>query len=198
MQQVAVTMVEEKEGRENRESGITLAQAHFGSNNGLSETDGLAIAAQLLKKQANGFNPPVEIGNMKLLIGRVQIVIRQTEAHHHAGNLQHILKIRNDRNGTARSNKNRVLMKDFMHGLSCGLDVFVVRAYHAGWSLTPDLNLGLDPLGRQLFHVVGVSLENVIRILIRNQSHGNFCRRLRGNHGLRSGRGETARHAMHL
>jgi hypothetical protein len=40
MQQVAVKMVEEKEGRENRESGITLVQANFGSKNGILEAAG--------------------------------------------------------------------------------------------------------------------------------------------------------------
>src|SRR5256714_12119751 len=38
MQQVSVKMVEEKEGRENRESAITLAHANFGSKNGIMES----------------------------------------------------------------------------------------------------------------------------------------------------------------
>src|SRR5438034_4084854 len=133
----------ENEGGENRESGITLAQAKFGSKNGIWGVVGLVLATQLLKKQTDRFNPPIEIGNMKLLIRRVQIVIWQAEAHHHARNLQHILKIRNDRNRATGPNKYCVLMKNFVHGLGCGLDVFVVRAHYAGRSLAPDLYLGL-------------------------------------------------------
>src|SRR5438477_3175780 len=148
MQQVAVKMAWEKEGRENRESAITLAQANVGSKNGISRAVELVLSAQLLKKQTNRFNPPIEVGNMKLLIGRVKIVIGQAKAHHHARNLQHILKIRNDGNRTTRSNKHGVLVKHFVHGLGSGLDVLVVRAHHAGRSLAPDLDLGFDPLGR--------------------------------------------------
>src|SRR5207237_359913 len=54
-------------------------------NNG--ELSNWSLAAQLLKKQTNRFNPTIKVGNMKLLIRRVQIVVRQAEAHHHARNL---------------------------------------------------------------------------------------------------------------
>src|SRR5438105_13129241 len=124
-----------------------LTRSYYGKNRTNSRS---LVLPQLLKKQTDRFNSPIEVRYMKLLIWRVQIVIGQTKAHHHAGNLQHILKIRNDRNRATGPNKYCVLMKNFVHGLGCGLDVFVVRAHYAGRSLAPDLDLGLDSLGRWL------------------------------------------------
>src|SRR5438876_11883373 len=43
----------------------------------------LVLPAQLLKKQTDRLNPAIEVRDMKFLIGRVQIVIGQAEAHHH-------------------------------------------------------------------------------------------------------------------
>ncbi len=53
---------------------------------------------QLLKEQTNRLNPTMKIRNMKLLIRSMQIIVRQPKPHHHRRNLQHILKIRHNRN----------------------------------------------------------------------------------------------------
>jgi len=43
------------------------------------EEQGLSLPAQLLKEQADRLNPPIKVRDMKLLIGRVQIVIGEAE-----------------------------------------------------------------------------------------------------------------------
>src|SRR5205823_2052004 len=45
-----------------------------------------------LKEPNNRFDAPIKIGDVELLIGRMQVVVRQTEVHHDAGNLQVPLK----------------------------------------------------------------------------------------------------------
>src|SRR5437660_12861953 len=109
-----------------------LTRSYYGKNRTNSRS---LVLPQLLKKQTDRFNSPIEVRYMKLLIWRVQIVIGQTKAHHHAGNLKHILKIRNDRNRATGPNKYRILMKHFLHGLGCSLDLFFSCAKYAGWTL---------------------------------------------------------------
>ena len=58
---------------------------------------GLSLT-QLLKEQADRFNPVVEVRNMELLVRGVEVVVRKAEAHHHRRNLQHVLEIGDDRN----------------------------------------------------------------------------------------------------
>jgi hypothetical protein len=59
-------------------------------------TSALDLPAQLLEEAADGFDPVVEVGDVELLVGGVQVVVRQAETHHHAGNLQHVLEAGDD------------------------------------------------------------------------------------------------------
>src|ERR1700678_2757710 len=56
---------------------------------------------QLFKKQNDRLNPPIKIGDVELLIRRMQVVVRQPKAHHHRGNLQVPFEISHDRNRPA-------------------------------------------------------------------------------------------------
>ncbi len=47
----------------------------------------LPLRAQLLKEQANRLDPAIKVWDVEFLIGSVQVVVGQTEAHHHAGDL---------------------------------------------------------------------------------------------------------------
>src|SRR5207249_10566739 len=62
----------------------------------------------------------------------------------------------------------------------------------------PYLHLGLNPFGRELLHVPLVALQNVVRILIGHQAHGNLGLGSGWNHRLRARRGEATGHAVHL
>src|SRR3954466_15573826 len=42
------------------------------------------LLTQLLHKPNDRFDPPIEIRNVELLIRGVQVIVRQSEAHHHA------------------------------------------------------------------------------------------------------------------
>jgi len=58
----------------------------------------MQLLPELFKKQTDRFNPPVEVRDVELLVRGVQVIVGQAEAHHHAGNLQHVLEIGDDGN----------------------------------------------------------------------------------------------------
>src|SRR6266849_3625568 len=54
------------------------------------------LFSQLLEEQTDRLNPAMEVRDVKLLVRGVQIIVRQAEAHHDAGNLQHVLEVGHD------------------------------------------------------------------------------------------------------
>ena len=111
---------------------------------------------------------------MELFVGSVQVVVGQAEAHHHAGNFQHVLEIGDDGNRAAGADEDRIFLKDLVQRLGRGLDERIVGAHHARRAFAEDLDVGLDALGRELLHELGVFLEDVVRVLIGHQAHGDF------------------------
>src|ERR1041385_5993853 len=103
---------------------------------------------------------------MKLLVGSMQVVVGQTKTHHHAGGFKHILEIGDDRNRTARADKYSLLLKHIMQGFGSGFDVLVVGPDYASGTFAPDFDRGLNPLGGEFLHVVFVTLQDVIRVLV--------------------------------
>ena len=67
---------------------------------------------QLLKEPDDALNPTIEIGDVEFFVGRVQVVVRQAHAHHHAGNFQHVLELGDDGNGAAGADENGIFPKD--------------------------------------------------------------------------------------
>src|SRR5437667_2474972 len=155
-------------------------------------------SAHLFEEQTDGLDAAVEIWDVELLVGSVQIVIWQAEAHHHAGNLQHVLKVGYDGNRATGADEDRLLLKDIVQRFCSGLDVLIIDADHARRALSPHLDLYVDTLWRNLLYVVRVLLENVIRVLVWHQPHGYFGCRLCRNDGLGAGCGEAAGHAVHF
>src|SRR6202140_5937209 len=139
---------------------------------------------QLLKEQTNRLNPAMEIWNVKLLVRSMQVVVGKPKAHHDRWNLQHVLEIGHDRNRPAGANKHGLFLERVMKSPRRGLHEPVVGANHACRALAPSLDLDVDSLGRMFLDDRRVTLEDVIRILVRHQPHGNFCRCLRRNHRL--------------
>ena len=89
------------------------------------------MRTELLKEQTDRFNPTIKIWDVKLFVGRVQVIVRQAEAHHNGRSFQHILEIRNDGDGAAGANEDGVFLEDVVHSLCGGLDISVVGADNA-------------------------------------------------------------------
>src|SRR5438045_8239834 len=84
------------------------------------------LSTQLLKERTNRLNPPMKIWNMKLLIGRMQIVVGQSETHHHRWNLEHILKIGHDRNRSTRTDEHGFFLERIAQSFCSSLDETIV------------------------------------------------------------------------
>src|SRR5439155_24189879 len=88
-------------------------------------------SAHLFEEQTDGLDAAVEIWDVELLVGSVQIVIWQAEAHHHAGHLQHVLKVGADGNRAASADEDRLLLRDTRQRFGSGLDALVTGPDHA-------------------------------------------------------------------
>src|SRR5471030_1290238 len=77
----------------------------------------IPLLSQFLKKPDDALNPTIEVGDVKLFVGSVQVIVRQTEAHHHAWDFQHVLEIGHDGNRSAGADEDRVFFEDFMQRL---------------------------------------------------------------------------------
>src|SRR5947209_2183442 len=86
------------------------------------------LRSQLLKKPNNRFNPAIKIRNMEFLVRRVQIVVGQSEAHHHAGNMQVLLDVGDNGNRSAAAHEDGLLAEDLLHCFLRSLNVRVVGA----------------------------------------------------------------------
>src|SRR5260370_41783194 len=89
---------------------------------------GRLLAPQILEEQTDGLDAAMEVGNVELLVGSVQVVIRKAESHHHAGNLKHVLKVSDDRNEAAGATEDSLFLKDVAPSLGSGRNVAIVGA----------------------------------------------------------------------
>src|SRR5277367_1332682 len=110
------------------------------------------LVSQLFEEQTDSLNPMMEVRNVKLLVGSVQVVIRQAKAHHHAGNFQALIEIVDDRDRAAAANEYSFFLKRFAKRLGSGLDIRIVRAHYASRTFAVHFDLGLDALRRELLH----------------------------------------------
>src|SRR5579871_1474263 len=74
---------------------------------------------QFFEEAADGFDPAVEVRDVELLVGSVEIIVGEAEAHHHAGNLQHVLEVRNDWDRATAADKDRVFLERIVQRLGC-------------------------------------------------------------------------------
>ena len=88
------------------------------------------LLSQLLEEAADGFDPVVEVRDVELLVGGVQVVVGKAEAHHHAGNLQHVLEVGDDGNRAAAADEDRFFLERVVQGFGGGFDVGIVGADH--------------------------------------------------------------------
>jgi hypothetical protein len=95
----------------------------------------------------------MEIGNAEFLVWGMQVVIRQSKAHHDGGNFQTALKVADDWNGPAGANEDCVLLKDFVQSSRRSFHVWIVHADHDRIAGVNQSNIERDSLGTEGFHV---------------------------------------------
>src|SRR3954468_11828821 len=118
----------------------------------------ILLLSELFKERDYRLNPTIEVGDVELFVGRVQVVIGQAEAHHYAWDFEYVLKVCHDRNRPAGADKDRIFLKDLMQRLRCGLDEWVICTNHAGRAFAEDLDIGFNSFGRELLYELSVFL----------------------------------------
>src|SRR5579859_1174392 len=102
------------------------ASSHLPQSSGLTLRDyvnlGVILRSELFKEADDRFNPAVEVRDVELLVGGVEVVVGQAEAHHDAGNFEHVLKIGDDGNGAAGADENCIFFEDLVQRFRRGLD----------------------------------------------------------------------------
>src|ERR1019366_4903972 len=83
-------------------------------------------ASRLLQKTNQRFCSQREVLQVKLLVRRVQVIVRQSEAHHHARQPQVAVKVAHNRNRPARADEHCVLAPHLMQRPRSRLNIFVV------------------------------------------------------------------------
>ena len=137
-----------------------------------------------LKEPDDRLNPAIKVGDVKFFVGSMQVVVRQAEAHHYAGQLQYVLKFGHNRNRAAGAYEDRVFLEDVMQGRSGGLDVRVVGADNARRPFAVDFNFSLNALGGQLLDVAGIFFQDGVGVLVGHQPHGDLGRSPGRDHRL--------------
>src|SRR5205823_5333419 len=73
-----------------------------------AETDAGISSSQQFQVTRDRLDAPMEVRQMEFLIGRMQVVVRQAEPHHDAGNAEIPVEHADDRDRPARPNVHRL------------------------------------------------------------------------------------------
>ena len=95
----------------------------------------------------------LEVLEVELLVGGVDVVVGQAEAHHDAGHAEMAVEVADDGNGAAGADEDRLLAPDLMERARGGLDVRIVDADQAGVAGVNQPHLDIDAGGGDLFDV---------------------------------------------
>src|ERR1700687_658346 len=77
----------------------------------LSLREQILVLSELLEEAADGFDPAVEVRDMELLVGGMQVVVGEAEAHHHTGYLQNVLESGDDGDRAGGATAHRVFLE---------------------------------------------------------------------------------------
>ncbi len=154
--------------------------------------------ASLLQKADQRLDSELEVFEIELFVGGVDVVVGQAEAHHHAGQAEVAVKVADDRNRPAGADEDCVFAPDLVEGAGGGLDVGVVDRNEAGVAGVNQPHVDVDAGRGNLLNVAFVLREGLGWSHAGNQPHGNLGRRLGGDYGLGTGSDEAAGHAVNL
>ena len=88
----------------------------------------LVSVCRFFQETHDRFDPQFEVLQVELLVGGVNVVVGQAEAHHHAGHAEMAVEVADDGDGAAGADKDRVLAPDLVQRARGRLDVGIVDA----------------------------------------------------------------------
>src|ERR1700686_2183820 len=126
----------------------------------------------------------MKVGDVKFLIRRVQVVVRQPKTHQNGGDLEVTLEVSHNRNRAAATNEDRLLPEYLAQSPCRRLDITVVSLHHDRVTRMDQPHPQLDALGLQRLNIGLVLGKNLLRIHVRNQSKGDLGASFSGNYGF--------------
>ena len=134
------------------------------------ETWGNRLFAGLFQKTHDRFDAQLEVFQVELFVGGVDVVVGEAEAHHHAGNAQIAVKIADDGDGAAGADEDRLLAPDLAQGGGGSLNVGVIDPDQTGVAGVNQADLNIDAGGGDLLDVVLVKSRLVAPIAMPCES----------------------------
>src|SRR5271165_1150619 len=153
---------------------------------------------QLFKEENEGLDAAIEVGEVELFVGSVEVVVRKAKAHHDGRNLQVPLEVTNNGDRSTGADEDSVLVPDLFEGARGGLDVRVVGANDDGLAGMDEADVEFDAIWLQRFDIALVLGEGLLRILVGYEAHGDFGDSFGGDDGFCACTGEAAGHTMHI
>src|ERR1035437_3738431 len=74
----------------------------------------MSVPCENLQVARHGFDAAIEVRQVELLVGRVQVVVGESETHHDAGDPQVAVEDADDGDGTAAADVDRLLAELFL------------------------------------------------------------------------------------
>ena len=136
--------------------------------------------ARLLQEPDQGADAEFEVLQVELLIGSMDVVVGEAEAHHDAGQAEVTIEVADDGDGAAGADEDGVFAPDFVEGAGGGLDVLVVDRDQAGVAGVDETDVDVNTGGSDLFDVALVLREGFCGVIPGTRRMETLARPWRG------------------
>lgn len=129
---------------------------------------------QIGVKVGDGFDAAEIVLQGDVLVGSVSVFIGETEADQNAGDLKGVVHLRDERDGATFADENSFLAEALFQ---CGLGLLenrIVVGSDPRFPHAQDFELAMDRFGKKLSHVLLDQFGDLFRILIGDETRGEF------------------------
>jgi hypothetical protein len=140
-----------------------------------ASTTAAIIRRQLFHQEGRGLVPLVEVVEVDLLVGRVEVVVVEADPHEHRRHLEHPVEGCDDGDRAPLAREHRRLAERPLHGARGGLECDVVGGCEPARAVVEVGDLHLDRLRRDLLDELLELLEDLRCRLIGNEAHRHFA-----------------------
>src|SRR5690606_8854550 len=131
---------------------------------------------KMLVEQRNGLYSFQVIPYSEMLIGRMDRVAVQSEAHQDGLAFQGFLKEGNYRDASTAALRDRRLSEGFFVGIICGLVFYGVDGRNVSLASVMRFHQHFYTLWRKAFEVFFEKFRDLLPVLVRNQPHRDLCK----------------------
>ena len=148
----------------------------FGLSRGAQESaaEKKSEGGQVLVEMGDGFDAAEIILQIKMLVGRVSVLIGQTEADQNAGHFERIVHLSDEGNGTAFANENRLFVEALLERSLRALKNRRVVRSRPRLASTENFEFAVHGFRQKLANVFFDELGDALRILAGDEARRKF------------------------